>query len=511
MLRTDNFAPAAEAPATDPPGARRRKWAVLLAGAAAAVAAVHGQWDLPLAAWLYPIFLLHFGASGRWLPAALGTWAVTSIAALALLVKAGLPVFAPLSGLCLVLGVLHVVPYLLHRFAAARLRGPLLTTLVFPAAVVAVEYALASATSIGTVLSTFAPTQHANLPLVQLASVTGGYGISFVMAWFAAVVAVAWAHRGRWARVRAAVICYAVVLGLVLAGGMLRLGFFATAPETVRVAGVSPARSVNEAAEKPFGTYQSFHEAAQAKPAEVRHGFDAVNNNLLASTEREARAGAEIVSWSEAAAPVLDADRAALLGRIGKVAAESRVYIVAGLWVVTAEAPYSRNESVLLTPEGKVAWTYEKAYPVPGMDTTIPGDGRMPIIDTPHGRVAGVICFDSMFPALMRQGGDADLMFVISNDWPEYGRTHTEKNVLPAVEHGFTVIRQDSNGQSGTIDPYGRGLASVDYFAHDQPSMIAYVPTKGAVTVYDLIGDTFAWLAIAALAVLTGAAARRRR
>ncbi|MFU8874597.1 hypothetical protein [Micromonospora sp. SL4-19] len=39
--------------------------------------------------------------------------------------------------------------------------------------------------------------------------------------------------------------------------------------------------------------------------------------------------------------------------------------------------------------------------------------------------------------------------------------------------------------------------------------MVAYVPTKGVRTIYGSVGDLFAWLCIAVLAVLVGIAAHR--
>jgi apolipoprotein N-acyltransferase len=46
-------------------------------------------------------------------------------------------------------------------------------------------------------------------------------------------------------------------------------------------------------------------------------------------------------------------------------------------------------------------------------------------------------------------------------------------------------------------------LASSDYYTSDQQTMIAYVPTKGVRTIYGSIGDMFAWLCLAQLALLT--------
>ncbi len=141
----------------------------------------------------------------------------------------------------------------------------------------------------------------------------------------------------------------------------------------------------------------------------------------------------------------------------------------------------------------------------------LPGDGVVPTVDTPYGRLANLICFDADFPGLARQGGrdGVDLMLVPANDWREFGEVHTQKATIRAIENGYSLVRQDTNGLAQAVDYQGRVLASSNYFTTDQQTMVAYVPTKGVRTVYASVGDLFVWLCAAALALLTGAAARR--
>jgi apolipoprotein N-acyltransferase len=156
-----------------------------------------------------------------------------------------------------------------------------------------------------------------------------------------------------------------------------------------------------------------------------------------------------------------------------------------------------------------VLWTYQKAHPIPGSEKFTPGDGRVPATDTPYGRIANVICYDADFPAQMRTS--ADIMLVPSHDWKEYGRAHTEKASLRAIEDGYALIRQDAEGISTAYDNQGHVLATTDYFTTGRQTMVAYVPTHGVTTLYDRIGDTFAWLCLTAIAALTLTALTRPR
>jgi apolipoprotein N-acyltransferase len=479
-----------------------RPWIVLGVGTALHLLAIHGRWDLAPAAWLAGVFLLRCARTTGIVKGFLLIWAVTKVGVAYLL--------------CVPLGAVFVLPYLVDRMVTPRLASPLLRTLVFPTAVVGAEYLIGTATPIGTALGSLATTQHENLPLLQLAAVTGGYGVSFLVAWLAPVANDAWERRLTWPRISTVALTFLGILGATLIGGTARLAFFPPTAETVRVAGVTWSREAHERADAMLEQFDSLRDAVGRDPVAVRNAFALRNDDLLASTARELVAGAEVVVWPEAGAMTLAADRAALLDRVGVLAAEHDAYIEVGMASVTGDPGLAgtTNEAVLVDPAGRVRWQYHKTHPIPFLDRIEPGDGRVPTADTPYGRIANVICFDADFPALMRQAPDVDLMLVPSNDWVEYGQTHTEKATLRAIENGYSLVRQDSRGLSRVIDPQGRTLAQADFFTTDQQTVVAQVPVTGIRTIYGAVGDVFAWSSIGALALLVAAAARsvpRRR
>ena len=180
--------------------------------------------------------------------------------------------------------------------------------------------------------------------------------------------------------------------------------------------------------------------------------------------------------------------------------------------------PFLKDEAVLLDPTGHVVWTYEKFHLVPfgEQQQVVQGDGKVPIVDTPYGRLATVICFDADYPATMRQAGQAgaDLMFVPADDWQAIDPYHTYDATFRAIENGFSEVREASKGLSMTVDYEGRVLSATDYYTTDDQVMVAYVPMHGVRTIYATIGDLFAWLCIIGLVALTGLAimqSRKRR
>ena len=112
------------------------------------------------------------------------------------------------------------LPYLADRLLVNRLRG-FAATLVFPLLQVSLEYIITTVSPLGS-WGSLAYTQHSFLPFLQLLSITGMWGLSFLIAWLAPVVNWAWEQDFALQRVRTGVLTYGGILALVLvlvAGG----------------------------------------------------------------------------------------------------------------------------------------------------------------------------------------------------------------------------------------------------------------------------------------------------
>lgn len=88
--------------------------------------------------------------------------------------------------LVVTVSLVGVLPFLADRLIAPRLKG-FVSTLVLPLAFVTLEYVKLLTSSYGS-WGSLAYTQYGNLPLLQILSVTGLWGITFLIAWFASVV-----------------------------------------------------------------------------------------------------------------------------------------------------------------------------------------------------------------------------------------------------------------------------------------------------------------------------------
>lgn len=483
-------------------------WFVL--GGTLLLLAQHGNPGIGIAAWIFAIPLLRFARSVSVLGGTLALLVVHAVAATAWTLSIQLPTDGfPLEAVlgAIALNALLVLPFLVDRLVAVRLRErhALLATLVFPTARVGVELLVAAASPFGVVFGMLSSTQHEALPLLQVASVTGAYGVSFLVAWAAPAVVELWQTRRRWRPL--AVVGATVVL--VLAGGQLSLWGAAPTAETVRVAGITPSPAVTAAVDALPGAEEVVH----GDPAALAEVMDPVTDELLASTAREAEAGAAVIVWSEAATRTFEDDVDELYARIGEVAAEHGVHVLATAALYTDEAPYGRNVAAMIGPDGSLLWEYDKTHPLAGMEPIEPGTDPVPSTPTEHGVLAGMICYDLDFATSQVA---ADILLVPAADWPGFDVLHTQLSGIRAIEQGYSLVRQDAYGTATAFDPQGRVLASVDYHRTDQQTLVVELPTAGRQTIYAVVGDVFAWSCLAMLgalvlaATVSGARARRR-
>ena len=457
-----------------------------------------GRNTIALAAWLAPVCLLRIVRNGRALPG-LATAYVVLVVARGIAWRGMVPIPGAFYYLFAVVSAgAALLPYIADRLLAKRL-GAFFGTLVFPCALVCTQF-LYSQGPHGS-WGSLAYTQAGNLPLLQLLSVTGLWGVTFLIGWFAAVANRALEPPRNLRPLGAFALVYLVV---ILAGGA-RLAFFPPSSPSVRVASLSPAEP-----QQPAFNDLNVIVAGRATSAQVsafQNASAAVANDLLSRSALEASAGAKIIFWSETAVQVLAQDEPALLARGRELARTDHIYLgmTLGTWTPGAPKPL-QNKLVLIEPDGNVAWQYLKAHPTPGPETaaSVHTDGKLKWIDSPLGRTVGAICYDMDFPSLMAQAGSdrADIVISPAGDWRAIDPRHTEMASFRAIEQGFNLARQTHDGLSAAYDYEGHQLAHMDQYQAQELTMVAQLPTRGVRTLYTLLGNWLAWLCLAVLIVL---------
>jgi apolipoprotein N-acyltransferase len=466
--------------------------AMLLAGSLL-VGFSMGSWLAPLAAWIGPVLVMRYARDHKvWRGYALVL--VASILATIIgfigIWLGGLP--RPMVPFLAVgIGFLWSLPYLADRLLNGRLPG-FSSTFIYPLAATTLEFLFIHTNPLGTWGAT-GFTQYGVLPLMQLASVTGMIGITFLMGWFAAVANWAWENRGRSAEVLRGVGAFGAVLAVVLVFGFLRLNLAPTneTDETARVAGIT-ARSLETLGELVWGT----SDPDFASPA-VRQELQTLWDAYFDASAREARAGARVILWPELSVSTTPSDEASYIAQAQEVARQNGIYLAIPFGVNDPDtAQRLENKLVLIDPTGTIAFEHVK-YGGHIIEGGRRGDGKLQTVATPFGVLSGAICYDLDFPAVVQQAGrnGTGLMLVPSSDWLEIDPVHSHMAVFRAIENGMSLVRQTYGGLSIAVDPYGRVLAQTDFFGATDRTMVAQVPVKHVTTIYTLFGRWLEWLA----------------
>lgn len=460
-----------------------------------------GAWMAPPAAWFSTLFMLRFLRTQRVLSGYL--LFVLTTAAVTIYTGQGVVPFPFLltAGFMAAQALLASLPFLADRLLAPRLPG-FWGALILPLGVTAWEFINLTNSPMGS-FGSQAYSQYGNLPLMQLASITGIWGITFLINWFASTVNLAWEQGFSWPAIRRGVLTYSVIFVIVLLYGYGRIVLASSATASVRVAGISAAQEdIGALMQRYQQDRTAFQQATQVR-----------NQRYLETTVREAQAGAQVIVWPEGAIIGIGEEVAAVVAQGQALAKRQQIYLAMQTFALFPDEDRpAENKLFLVDPAGAIVLEHVK-YGGNFLEGTLLGDAQLRTAASPFGLLSGVICWDADFVEVIRQAGRSgvDLLLIGANDWREIGPTHAQMAVFRAIENGVAVFRQAYNGVSIAVDPYGRLLASQDHFATTDRVLLAQMPTHShSFTLYSVIGDALGWAALFGFLLLAGLGIFRR-
>lgn len=325
-----------------------------------------------------------------------------------------------------------------------------------------------------------AHTQIDNLPLVQVAALTGVGGITFLVALGSGLAAAALSSGLRVVRID--LVIFVVLLGSALLYGQLRL----TNP--------APGASVRVGAVVSPVTHKDFHGAIDDV-----NTLRALDNELFARSERAADLGAKAVVWNEVATMVSAADEAALASRGQAFAKERGVLLLMAYGVAESVHPFHyANKYRVYLPDGTMADEYVKRHPVPS-DPNDPGTAHARVVPFAGVQFSGGICYDYSFPGIARDNANdgAGLALVPSSDWRGIDPQHGRMALINAVAVGLPMVRPVRAATSIASDQYGRILGSLRADGSNDGVMVVAVPGERVPTLYARTGEVVPLVALA--------------
>ena len=310
--------------------------------------------------------------------------------------------------------------------------------------------------------------------MVQIASVFGLWGITFVVALFAAAAAMAIATRQR-------------VFALLAVGVVtLNLGFgvwrIETAPET-------PLVPVAAGANDALVPLRFKDDAVSAQ--KVVDAYAAAGRQL---------AGAALIVFPERVA-VLKPEWAVLHDRLRAAAQHSGALVIG----FDDRASPRSNAAYYYFPNGAAPLSYAKRHLIPGLESVFT-PGAKSFMTSDFTGVA--VCKDMDFPDSIRAEAvlQPTLYAVPAWDFGRDGNWHARLAILRGVENGFAVVRAANNGILSVSDAYGRVIAAKPTAADGMVTLTAKVRRGPGQTLYASIGDGLPEIALAMALLLLGVA-----
>ena len=393
-----------------------------------------------------------------------------------------------------------------------------------PSAWVLLEY-LRSYLFSGFPWSLIGHSQYKNLPVIQIAEITGAWGVSFLVA----LVNVAfYLILRKQLRAKSLLICAGIVF-LSLAYGFYKLSYrpdFSRGEKSLKISVVQGNIPQHLKWDK--------------------QSADFILNNYLELTAAAAKKGPDLIIWPEASVPGLwgrdDAEFAqvfSLAGQlhtnllIGAVSYFNQNYFNSALFIDYLGAPGKIYNKLHLVPFGEYI-PLKNIFPFletialigdiqPGREYTIfklhsdqvmrpVGASGQPantcdsfstnLEESGGGGFGVLICFEDLFPELSREfikRGARFLVNITNDAWYKEGSApyqHLAASVFRSVENRVYLARAANTGISGFIDPAGRILRLVqnaqgkEIFVQGYSDMNICLAT-GKRTIYNRYGDFF--------------------
>jgi len=374
--------------------------------------------------------------------------------------------------------------------------------------------------------------QHRMLPVVQLSSVTGLHGVSFLLVWFAVafsltLLVLARHPASRWLWLRE-LLAPALAAAIVCGFGFDRLAEAEPAGRVLKLTLVQP----------------SIPQTLIFDPRETTNRF----NKLLELSESALASKPDLLIWPEAALPALSE---AMHERILQLVRKHRVWLLLGA-DDSEPKPGSDNprdaryfnSAFLLDPDGRLAGRYRKQRlvifgeyiplvkwlpflrhltPIEGGFT--PGDGPAPMeMTAPRARFSVLICFEDVFAASGREAADerTDFLVNLTNDgWFSESAEqwqHAANAAFRAIENGVPLVRCTNNGLTCWVDSRGR-MHAVHFEGSDNVYQAGFktvslpLPPEDVRrerTFYNRHGDWFGWSCVGISAAIAGLTLKRR-
>ena len=416
----------------------------------------------------------------------------------------GIPLPLAVGVLLLLCAYLAIYPACFALIAREWEHRPLVRTFGLPCAWVAMEFARAHALT-GFPWANLGYTQSALAPLIQLADITGVFGISWLIV-FGNTALMACGKRAR---------------GIVALGLLAVCLFGATIYGIRRLDAVADLQA--DAEPLTVAVIQgNIDQSVKWDPAFQQETLKRYRDLSLEAVKHNPAPG--LVVWPETAAPFFYGVEENLTAQLNGIVREIGKPVLFGSPAVNLvnNKPRLLNKAYLVDEKGMPIGNYAKQHLVPFgeyvpfqtilffVHQLVEAAGNFAAGDDPspislRGTPLGVlICYEDIFPELARstvQRGAMALVNITNDAW--FGASsapyqHLEMARWRAIEFRVPMIRAANTGISAIFDATGEACGTIPL--NERGTLVGTVHPFRVLSVYARWGDIFAWLCVLVVA-----------
>jgi apolipoprotein N-acyltransferase len=322
-------------------------------------------------------------------------------------------------------------------------------------------------------------TQSNFLPVVQIASVTGILGISFLVTLFPSVIAVGFNFHFRKMKGPLAFAFSLIFISIIF--GVVRLS----------------SRSSGQA-ELTAGLVvldEKFHSETD-HPDTARETGTA--NLYAVEIGRLAKQGAQVVVLPEKVVTTTPVSEAPIKNVFFNAASVNHVAIVAGYTQLTNENT-KLNKALVISDKGELLSDYQKVNLFEGEARSgfVPGK-EISVFDLNSVASGVAICKDMDYSGFIRQydKNKTMVMYVPAWDFVKDGWLHSRMAILRGVENGYAMVRTARQGELTISDHKGKVLYEASSTNNKAADLTGKFPLIATRTFYSRFGDWFGYLII---------------
>jgi apolipoprotein N-acyltransferase len=362
--------------------------------------------------------------------------------------------------------------------------------------------------------------QYMNLPFIQIADITGTYGISFIIVMVNVIIndlpLITTGHDKK------------RVMTEIAIGSLIIL--------TTYSYGIFKINHINNSILSAESMKVSIIQANIPPDIKWDPHYQRETINLYKKLSLSCNIfNQSLIVWPETATPFYFQDKNLMQEAVLNVAKEARSWLLFGSpsYIKNQNGLSFMNSAFLLSPNGNLNGKYDKVHlvpygeyvplrtllpfigkMVPGVGDFAKGEGLQPLTINHH-KLGVLICYEGIFPELSRSYKEkgADLLINLTNDaW--FGKTsapyqHLSMTVFRAIENRLFIVRAANTGISAIIDSTGNILKRTNLY--EETSLSGTVKHMYFKTFYMKYGDVFSYICILMTLYFVIISRRRKR